>query len=89
MDFYKLSQEDFHVLEEKLNENKDILSKTDPVRQLIIRLYEILRNLKFPFRMIDFFSIGLAKLAASSSLTSSSKFQLLTSMPKTTLKRLP
>jgi hypothetical protein len=29
MDFYKLSQEDFHVLEEKITESKDVLLKKD------------------------------------------------------------
>lgn len=31
MDFYELSQEDFHVLEEKIAENPDILKKKDSV----------------------------------------------------------
>lgn len=31
MDFYKLSQEDFHVLEEKFTENNDLLTKKDSV----------------------------------------------------------
>lgn len=37
MDFYQLSQEDFHVLEEKISENKSLLLQKDSVS---------LRNLK-------------------------------------------
>lgn len=33
MDFYKLSQEDFHVLEEQILENKDILIQKDSVSE--------------------------------------------------------
>jgi hypothetical protein len=34
MDFYKLSQEDFHVLEEKFTENNDLLMKKDSVSKI-------------------------------------------------------
>ena len=35
MDFYELSQLDFNVLEEKINDNLDILKKKDAVSQII------------------------------------------------------
>lgn len=35
MDFYELSQEDFHILEEKLIENPDLLKKKDPVSKIL------------------------------------------------------
>lgn len=37
MDFYKLSQQDFHVLEEEINENKDILKQKDSVSEFVSR----------------------------------------------------
>lgn len=35
MDFYQLSQEDFHVLEEKILENKEILTNKDSVSIIV------------------------------------------------------
>lgn len=47
MDFYKLSQEDFHVLEEKINEGKNILTHKDSVRHLTANQVKL-----FEFRII-------------------------------------
>lgn len=35
MDFYQLSQEDFHVLEEKIMENKQLLANKDSVSIIV------------------------------------------------------
>lgn len=57
MDFYKLSQEDFHVLEEKINEDASILANKDSVSDK--KLENISQFQQISFRTIVYCYIGL------------------------------
>lgn len=40
IDYYALSQEDFHVIEEKVLENPKLLTTKDPVSEFFFEFYQ-------------------------------------------------